>query len=54
VRPSIATVKVDMWKEVGRAACWTELDCADLVLSCSELDSSIRSRDDFFISHCRY
>jgi hypothetical protein len=53
VRPSIAAVKVDMWKEAGRAACWTELDCAVLVLSCPELDSSI-SRDDFFTSRCRY
>jgi hypothetical protein len=33
VRPSIAFVEASMWKTNGRAAYWTELDCAALGLS---------------------
>ena len=45
-QPGIASVEASMWKEVGRVACWIELDCAALGLSCPKLDSSRRNWDD--------
>jgi hypothetical protein len=50
----ISTVEAGMWTEVGKAACWIELDYVALGLSCLKLDSSIRSWDAFSTSGCRF
>jgi hypothetical protein len=53
VQPGIAFVEGGMWKKSGRAACWTELDCAALGLSFLYLDFSRRNWDDFSTLGCK-